>query len=470
VQQFDRRRGQGESADGGAVLARYGQLNREFAWCVVGAGSSILWETADDKGRPVTRHLSEETFRKRLAGQTVTLGDGDPKPIAKAWLDRGAPVRRSYDGIVFDPSGKADARFYNLWRGFAYTPAADYLGESEQARAALESWKEHLLKNACGGDAHLARWLTGYFAHMIQRPWEKPLTALVFRGGKGVGKNALVERVGNLLGAHTLVAADRRYLTSNFNSHLENLLLLVLDEAFWSGDKQSEGVLKSLITGSEHNIERKGLEPYRVANLTRVVILGNEDWLVPASADERRYAVFDVGEGRKQDRAFFQKMREGMEGGGYRLLLKYLQDFDLASVDVNEAPKTDALREQKEHSLSAHQRFFEALAASEGEEFAIFGAKRDRDNLVFPNRNAFSEAAESWLDRRVKSGRMHGAAVDRELRSIEKLLPSMNGSKPGAFPSAIYPGRKPKGSSTPLIVDLAALREAWARYLDGGTA
>jgi hypothetical protein len=93
--------------------------------------------------------------------------------------------------------------------------------------------------------------------------------------------------------------------------------MFALDEAFWSGDKQAEGVLKDLITGRDHVIEHKGKEPYSVANKTRVVIIGNEDWLIPASHDERRFAFFDVGDGRKQDRAFFQSMREGMEAGGY---------------------------------------------------------------------------------------------------------------------------------------------------------
>ena len=36
-----------------------------------------------------------------------------------------------------------------------------------------------------------------------------------------------------------------------------------------------------------------------------------------ATDDERRYAVFHLGEGRMQDRKFFHDMRVGMEQGGY---------------------------------------------------------------------------------------------------------------------------------------------------------
>lgn len=59
-----------------------------------------------------------------------------------------------------------------------------------------------------------------------------------------------------------------------------------------------------------------------------------------------------------QDRKFFQDMREGMEAGGYAHLLKYLQDFDLSSVDVNDAPNTKALVQQKHASLDIVQQWW----------------------------------------------------------------------------------------------------------------
>jgi hypothetical protein len=173
-----------------------------------------------------------------------------------------------------------------------------------------------------------------------------------------------VERVGHLFGGHFLLTSNRRYLLGNFNGHLENCILFVLDEAFWSGDKQAAGTLKDLITGQHHVIEHKGKEPYTVDNRTRVAIIGNEDWIVPASHDERRFAVFDVGDGRKQDRAFFRQMREGMDRGGYRLLLRYLQNFSLEGIDLDAAPATAALADQKHATLEPIQGWWlECLTA-----------------------------------------------------------------------------------------------------------
>lgn len=324
----------------------FAKLNEEFAF--IKKGAFVLQETTDVKGRFTTEHLSLVELHGWFANKPWSVGKKEV-PISQAWVQWSG--RRQYEGVVFMPQKDPGPRWYNLWRGFNVEPAAS------GKHPAVDAFLEHALQNVCGGDHRIFSWLLGYFAHMVQRPWEKPLVALVFKGKKGTGKNALVERVGALFSNHFLVADDDRYLLSNFNSHLESNLFFVLDEAAWAGDKRAESKLKGLITGTHHNIERKGQEPYRADNLTRVAIIGNEDWLVPASHDERRFAVFNVGEGRIQDRGFFQAMRVQMEQGAYAHLLRFLLDWKIET-DVNDAPKTDALIEQKHASLELVEQWW----------------------------------------------------------------------------------------------------------------
>jgi hypothetical protein len=332
------------------------EMNQSFAFITAGGGCHVLWETTDHHDKYKLEHLSMDAFHNKMAPFEIQVGK-KTEPQSKVWLrDK---HRREYEGLCFLPEQPTPKRFYNLWRGFAYDAST-----TTTPHPSVDAFLDHAKTNVCGGHEALFRWLMGYFAHLIQRPWEKPLVALVFRGAKGVGKNALIERVGALLGGHFLLTSNRRYLIGNFNGHLENCLLFALDEAFWSGDKQAEGTLKDLITGRDHVIEHKGKEPYTVSNRCRVCVIGNEDWLVPASHDERRFAVFDVGDGRKQDRQFFTAMREGMEAGGYSVLLRYLRDYDLSGVDVNAAPSTTGLRDQKHSSLEPfHQWWFDSLEA-----------------------------------------------------------------------------------------------------------
>jgi hypothetical protein len=340
-----------------------------------------------------------------------------------------AKNRRSYDGICFEPGAEADPRFYNLWRGFAVEPAPP--GATHHA---VDSFLAHAKDNVCRGDAALFEWLIGYFAHLVQRPWEKPLVALVFRGGKGVGKNALIERIGGLLGSHFILTSNRRYLIGNFNGHLENLLMFALDEAFWSGDKQAEGQLKDLITGKEHVIEHKGKEPYTVANRTRVAIIGNEEWIVPSSHDERRFAVFDVGDGRKQDRNYFQSMREGMEDGGYAALLRFLLDYDLSGIDINEAPQTQALLDQKHSSLESVEKWWlDCLHNGHivcGDFEQAFGGQVETTRL----RAAFGRYSK---ERRLGGWLPDDRAFGRRLKKVCKTLVSTK-ARVGGHPTNVY--------------------------------
>lgn len=342
-------------------LHPYATLNTDHAFVVAGGGSHILWETTNADGQEAVEHLDLATFKNKLANQKMTVGNKSTS-VASQWLEWKG--RRSYDGIIFSPGQPPEVstningrpkKYFNLWRGFAYEPAPP--GSSHPS---LDLFLEHLNLNVCGGSEALYRWLLGFFAHLVQCPEQKPEVAIVLRGGKGVGKTMVAETIGDLLGRHFLLTSDRRYLTGNFNGHLENCLMLALDEAFWSGDKQAEGTLKNLITGREHVIEHKGKEPYVVVNKTRVIICSNENWVVPVSHDERRFAFFDVGDGRKQNRVFFGLIRDGLRNGGYPVLLRYLLDYPLAGIDINTAPMTAGLLDQKLQSDDPLRQFWHA--------------------------------------------------------------------------------------------------------------
>lgn len=421
------------------------KLNDEFIF--IKKGAFILQETTDPKGRFTTEQLSQAEFHGWFSNVPWAQGGKKKTTISQAWME--SPKRRQCEGVVFMPQQDAGPRWYNLWRGFNVQPA------DASDHPSVRLFIEHALENVCGGDPKLCKWLLGYFAHMVQRPFEKPLVALVFKGRKGTGKNALVERIGSMFTNHFLVADDDRYLLSNFNSHLESNLFFVLDEAAWAGDKKAESKLKGLITGAYHNIERKGREPYRVENLTRVAIIGNEDWLVPATQDERRFAVFNVGEGRMQDRKFFEDMRVGMERGGYAHLLRYLMDFDLTGVDVNDAPKTEALLEQKHASLDLFDQWWLDCLASEQIAGGDWGGdwpdhiptNRLRDALA---RWARSRNIRSRLPEEISFGRML-AKVAPSFRK-RKVRVEVKGDTSYAY---INPG-------------VEVLRADWERYIGGG--
>lgn len=331
-------------------------LNENFAFLAMEGKHRILHETTDSEGRFKLRLLEENTFHAELGARMFNPDAANPKPLSRTWMTH--ERRRSYEGLVFKPGIETGNRFYNLWRGFGVKPLGSHEAPTDAMKRAFHSFTTHIFENVANFDSDHYEWVMSWFAHMIQKPHEKPETALVLKGRKGVGKNAIFETFKPIFPDHYLVSGDRRYLISNFNGHLERLLLFVIDEAFWSGDKSAEGVLKSLITDRRINIEKKGKDPATIESCHRIAILGNEKWVVPASHDERRYAVFNMGENNKQNRKFFRQMSEDMQiGQGNRYLFSYLKNFDI-KMDVGQVPFSDALLEQKLQSLDLFQQWW----------------------------------------------------------------------------------------------------------------
>ncbi len=315
---------------------------------IAGNSGFVVHETEDEEGKPAIDILGLDKLHTNEAAKMYGEGK-NIQPLTRAWVK--SPRRRTCQKIVFSPGEEVASKFYNLWKGFTIKPLDTI--PTPRAAESVEAFLYHVKQNICAGDSGLYVWLMAYLGHMIQKPNILPMVALVLRGKKGVGKNVFINQIGGFLGMHYTTESTKHAIANNFNSLLENKLLLVLDEAFWSGDKQNEGVLKSWITAVKHVIERKGHERYEVRNRMRLIILANDEWAIPASADERRYAVFEVGENKMQDTDFFGGIVDGLaanEGEGHRLLLKTLLEVDVSAFKIGNAYKTKGLLEQKKHS------------------------------------------------------------------------------------------------------------------------
>jgi hypothetical protein len=274
-----------EQSDIDAAIA---ELNESYAVVLVGGKASILREPETAQERESWTLMPIASFHHWFANKKIQLND-KAMPLSKVWMAH--PRRRQYEAIVFAP-GRDDPRYYNLWKGFAVEP---------REGGSCSHFLRHIRDNICQGDPEHFRWVISWCADIVQHPDKKTGTSLVLRGRSGTGKTIFGKTIGRLLGDHYVPVAESRYITGRFNSHLTSCLLLHADEGFWAGDHAAAGKLKDLVTGEEHLIEIKGVEPFRVRNYVRLLVTGNPNWQVPAEMDERRFSVLDVGDGRRQD-------------------------------------------------------------------------------------------------------------------------------------------------------------------------
>lgn len=318
----------------------------------IGGKCRIISEVFDSAlGRTKISKQSFEDFRNRYRNIKVQVGmaeSGAPVliPAGNFWVDH--PNRRQYDTLIFSPGREVDDA-YNLWKGFSCDA---YPGDKHLR------YLDHIKTNICSGNEELYDYLIGWMARTVQKPDSPGEVAVVLRGKRGTGKSYFVKEFGALWGRHFLQVSDSKHLVGSFNAHLRDAVVLFGDEAFFAGDKRHESVLKTLVTEEHLVIEGKGLDAEAAPNYVHLVLASNEDWVVPAGLDERRFFVLEVGEKHKQDHSYFKAIHRDLLAGGRENLLHFLLNYNLEPYEVRKVPQTEALREQKLLSMSPEIHWF----------------------------------------------------------------------------------------------------------------
>ena len=359
-EQIEERRAKIEAAMAETLTA----LNRHFA-VVNEAGKCIVMKRTRDlafDGRAMLERISFDDFTrmylnrwievvvKKITKQGVEY-DIVNRKLAPWWLEH--PQRRQYlGGVTFDPTNRAPADFLNLWRGFAVAPQP----------GGWSLMKDHILKVICRGEPGDNKYVLDWLARLVQHPDEAGEVALGIRSTeKGTGKSILGRYLVRLFGRHGMHITHAAHLTGRFNAHLQDCCVLFADEAFFAGDKVHEGALKGLITEHTLTIEGKYRNAITVRNRLHVMIASNKDWVIPASVDERRFAMFEVLDTRRGDRAYFAAIVEQMDNGGLAAMLHELLHRDIRGFEVRDVPLTEALQVQKTLSLPSLERWWLAV-------------------------------------------------------------------------------------------------------------
>lgn len=388
------------------------RMNRKHAVAVV-AGKTVILNFR--KGEPVT-YSTPTDLNVLYANLTMPTPTGGQEPISAWWLKQ--TERRTYEGgIAFAPGNSVPKNVYNLWEGFAVKP---------DPTKSCSLFLEHVRKIICAGDKALFTYWCVHTAHMIQKPQEKPGVALVYRGLKGAGKDTVAEYVGSLFPRNHVTISQMDQLTGKFNAHQEKALLLHVEEGMWAGDKAAVGPLNRIITSSTAMIEPKGLNAFEVASYCRVVITSNANWVVPATTDERRYAVFDVKPDRSRDTPYFRAIWAQHANGGREALLHFLQTFDLTGHDVRIPPRTRGLARQIGAGLKDVQAFwFQVLEDGIIKTHTDFDEPQnwDRGEIEVKIEDLYDQY-ETWLKKRVRLGHNDRPGMTAFGMSISDMCPS----------------------------------------------
>jgi len=116
-----------------------------------------------------------------------------------------------------------------------------------------------------------------------------------------------------------------------------------------------------MITEPTLFIEGKGRDAITVPNYLHVMLASNEDWIVPAGENERRYFLNVVSEVKMQNKAWFKAIDDQLKSGGYEAMLFDLMHYKLGDWHPRDLPESNGLLDQQARSLSPLDSWFVEL-------------------------------------------------------------------------------------------------------------
>ena len=403
------------------------ELNGQYAYTIVGGNPRIAKFSKGTDGFDDVELIKVESLKHLLANRSLNLTlDGKFKKVSvmDIWLkdiNRGTYA----NGLGFWPPGTiAQENAINLWTQWGAIPIAG-------------DWphiKYHLEQIICSGNREHYEYLLNWIAHLLQHPSEKPGVAITLLGGEGTGKGALMELLRNLVGKrHSILLSQNRQLIGQFNAHLQDKLLVTADEAFFAGDPSSRGALKSLLTEPEFVVERKGVDiTYGVASYHRFIFASNEDWVVHASSDSRRFFVLQVSDAKAQNHQYFKPLFDAIRGKEAQAFMGAMLNLNLEKTNIRQAPKTDALDEQRLRSLGLIEEYFlHLLSNSIKSETKKYSHNEHYPEIRWYEKMPKSHMFEAYIQfhkSKSRSNRSQSASVF--WRRAQALFPSMVNERP----------------------------------------
>ena len=263
-----------------------------------------------------------------------------------------------YSSVAFDPRPRS-TEVLNLWRPHAVLPVPGCFSLIEQ----------FLREIICDGDLCNYNYLRNYLAHMLQKPEEKPMVAIILLGGQGIGKGAFYTLLKTIWRDTMRQVHSIDEVTGRFNaSALEQSLAVWMDEALFAGDKKSADRLKALITEDRITIEEKYQPARQLQSFHRIFGASNHEHFAPTDRDDRRFVFLRVSEAWKQDASKFAPLFAAYsDGHSVSAFVHHLLNLDISKFNpAAERPKTSEHAKQKILSLEGLDRFlYEALQAAE---------------------------------------------------------------------------------------------------------
>ena len=341
-----------------------------YKWCMTDMGKYVAVITGSAKPYVNIRfkHCDAETlcvypvyeqkllinFKDTYTNYNVKV-NGDIRNIAAMYINYEDRVEYAWDS--FSATTKPNKQ--QLLEHIAITERVS--DEVEYDEEAVNRMTAFLQREFCGGDEKVYTVLIQWLAHLVQQPGVKMGYSLALRSQEGTGKGILAGLMSKVLGSRYFYhPSDLTSILGQFNSPLDNRLLVFCDEIMFAGSHTESNVLKKLITETTRSSNMKHGCQREVDNSFNIIMASNNSWIADVSSSNRRFLVLDVLNGlTKEDSTY----KEQLANTCARSWGKFLYSVDLSDFDKDKiVVSTSGIKNQKIESLkSVHAWLYDVL-------------------------------------------------------------------------------------------------------------
>ena len=337
--------------------AGYIEVRREFEKHVAKINKDVIF--VDDDYTEVVKY-SKSALKDRYESKEYTDSTGAKRKFIGEWLldDN----KREYKRMNVVPQD-CPSNTYNLWRGFAVESVPVELGLEGEA----ESFKK-LLAVLCGHEG--VEYALDWFAHLVQFPGKKLITALVFRGIQGTGKGHLFTFLKEMFGKgkgmpYYETSNAKKSIFGNYCNPFEGRKLVVINEAKSSTSFDNNEEIKNLVTDVECDVNEKFVPMYTIDNISSLIFGSNSATPVYVEFSDRRFVIYTPDHTYVVDTDGFLKwFREEYtpNKANQRAVYDMLMARDLSNFDPKEdRPLTKAYNQVRHNSLDSFLKWFDEL-------------------------------------------------------------------------------------------------------------
>lgn len=180
----------------------------------------------------------------------------------------------------------------NCWSPPQWLKRNFYLNENVTRVNELTEIHSLFFTHLTNGDLASCKFLIKWIAYSLRG--RNPTMLLTVGETRGIGKTILFEILMRLHGEENSAKVRDHFLKTHFNSAVENVTLLYLDEVFMDSKSRDQiNRLKDLVNDTLE-VERKGKDARKIKNYANVYMSSNDYNGIAIENDDRRFSLIEL--------------------------------------------------------------------------------------------------------------------------------------------------------------------------------